>query len=194
MRAAQVEESPRQIAAVRDPDTHAGGNDGGGGTFRETPAWIGAETLAMELASHPEGLGQFAWAGAEGFWPLLLATPFHDGQPMGRFQRPDQDEAGATAFDQHIGHPMHAVIEIDISGACRMILDKLAGFRAEKGVTSGIVGHVVSFRLNDSPPATVPNQLSPKQLAGAGDRVGFKKSGGKRLDRVRHMPLFPQAG
>ena len=81
-------------------------------------ARISAEIDFMVSIRNVERLSQFARSGTKMAIIIGSASLFHQRNSAARFDRADQDQAIAwSTFYQHVQHPMHAVIEINVSRA-----------------------------------------------------------------------------
>lgn len=82
----------------------------------------------------------------------------HDAEASPRLQGTNQDQpAPRRAFHEHIEHPVHAVIHINVNGSRRVALDERAGARPGKGVAGLVVQCEIRLRLDHEPRAFSPN-------------------------------------
>lgn len=74
----------------------------------------------------------------------------HEAKPPPRLERANQDQAGpGPAFHEHIEHPVHTVIHINVNRPGRVSLDERAGARPGKGVASFVIQGEVRLCLDD---------------------------------------------
>lgn len=100
----------------------------------------------------------------------------HRVDPTARLERADEDEALArSAFHKHVQHPVHAVIEIDISRARFVAPNELARARPAEGVTGFVALDQIRFSLDHDARASSPDKLGSDQVPGALQRIEFKK-------------------
>src|SRR6516165_3623358 len=81
---------------------------------RKAVARIGAEIHLMISPADGKRLRQFARPGAKLANIVNPAAFLHQFDPPPRFKCTNQNEAVRVAFHQHVQHPMHAIVEIDV--------------------------------------------------------------------------------
>lgn len=97
---------------------------------------------------------------------------------FGQFESAEEDEALALGtFDQHVEEPVHAVIEIDVGGAGRMVLDEAAGGRAVEGMTGSVVLRIVGFGFDDAEGLALPDEPCADEGAGTEEGGLLKECG-----------------
>ena len=85
-------------------------------------------------------LRQFAGARAKTMDILDPAARSHEAESPPRLERPNQDEpAPGPAFHEHIEHPMHTVIHINVNRPGGVSLDERTGARSGKGVAGFVI-------------------------------------------------------
>src|SRR6187455_1331699 len=104
-----------------------------------------------------ERLGEFPRAGAKAPNIFNAAAFAHDRKATPRLKRPDEDDPiTRAAFDEHVEHPMHAVVEVNVSRARFIALNEGARARALESVTRFVALDQIGFRLNDNAAALFP--------------------------------------
>lgn len=101
---------------------------------------------------------------------FVSATFLHGAQSSARFDRSKENKTFLISFGQHIEHPVHSVVEVNVSRTGPVRGDKFPGRRAREGVACGIAGRGVGFALHDNPAASAPDQLASHQGARTFDR------------------------
>jgi len=137
---------------------------------------IGAEIDLVMALRNIESLGQFP--GTRTKPPEIFdSAPFpHQNQAAARLKRANQDEPiTRPAFDEHVQHPVHAIIEVDITGAGLVSPNELARARAAEGVAGFVALHQVSLRLDHDPGASSPHEFGPDEVLGALQGVDREK-------------------
>lgn len=137
---------------------------------------IGAQVdLVMPLRDR-ERLGQLARPGAEPPDVFHLSSLTHDLESPPRFDRADQDETIARpAFNEHVQHPVHAVIEIDVGRARLVALDEGARARPIERVTSLVPLHQIRLGLDHNARAFSPDEPAANQIFRALQRIDLEK-------------------
>ena len=111
---------------------------------------IGAKIDLVVTLGDIERLGESPGAGAKAPGVFDAAAPSHDRKATPRLERADEnDPVARSAFDKHIQHPVHPVVEINVSSAWFIELDERARAGARKGVTRFVALNQIGFRLND---------------------------------------------
>ncbi len=87
----------------------------------------------------------------------------HGHQTMPRLDGPQQDKTLLLPLGQHVEHPMHPVIQINISRSRLMPRDKLARRRTGKCMTRRITGRGIRFALDDHSATGAPDQFTTHQ-------------------------------
>lgn len=127
-----------------------------------------------------EGQSELAGAGAEFVEFFAVVALLHLRDAACGFECADEDEAVlGTAFDKEVEEPVHAVVEIDVGGAGKVLFDELAGAGAGGGVAGGISLHGVGFGFDDDAGAAVPDELHSDEIAGDGEDVAFEEITGQ---------------
>src|SRR6266513_1744317 len=88
----------------------------------------------------------------------------HQRDSASWLERTDENKTVFLSFHQNVQHPVNAVIEINVSRASVISLDKGACTRAHKAMTSFIADCVVRFRFDDYPGAGIPIELASDQI------------------------------
>jgi len=102
--------------------------------------------------------------------PGFVTAPFlHGAQSTPRFDCTDENKALLVTFGQHVEHPMHAVIEINVSRPGTMARDKFTGRRTREGMTRRITRRRISLALHHDPAARTPDQFTSHQRPRAFD-------------------------
>src|SRR5439155_1398318 len=109
----------------------------------------------------------------------------HQRDSTAWFERTNQNKAILFPFYQHIQHPVHSVIEIDISRARFVTFDERARGGPRKSVRRFIVERRISFHLDDNPYTFSPNQLCPVQVLQIAVNIDFHLE----LDITIHLNL-----
>ncbi len=159
----------------------------------EAMPWVGAQIHFMMTMGNVERLREFARPRAETFYVIQFSPFFHPFNSSLRFQSTNQNETVLLSFHEHIQHPVHPIIKINVGRAGLVSLDKGARARAHEGVTCLIIYRVVSFRLDEHTGAISPDQFRADQLPRANERIAFKKRCGN--DPTLHLrhPCEPAA-
>lgn len=106
----------------------------------------------------------------------------HDAETSARLERSNQNQpAPGAAFHEHIEHPVHAVVHVNVNCSGRASVDERAGARTGKGVASFVVQSEICLCLDYEARAFPPNQLDAHELACANERIALEK--GRRQDR-----------
>lgn len=128
------------------------------------------------MSGYVQRLGQFAWSGAKPDQILYLASLSHQFEPASRLEGADQYETvRRAAFDQHIQHPVNAVVKINIRGPGSIPLDKSARTRPGKGVGSLVIFCEIGFGFHDQTCTPSPDQGGSNQSGGADQRIASEK-------------------
>ena len=176
-RAVAQSKPPRKFLRPADSDTRIGYNlnrvvrPGAEAMLR-----VYAKIHLMVTFRDIERLGQFPRTGAKP--PNVFdSSPFaHEREPAPRLDRTDKNEPIArAALDEHIQHPVHAVVEIDVGGARLVPRHERARARPAESVTSFVAFHKIRLGLDNQPCAFSPNKLSADQVAGAVEWITLEK-------------------
>jgi hypothetical protein len=142
---------------------------------------IGAQIHFMVSVGNVESLCQFTWSGTKTFH-IVDPSPFlHSLDPGSRFQSTDQDEAVCLSFHEHIQHPVHPVVEIDIGCTGFVSVNKAARAWPRKSVGGFVINCRVRFNLNNNPGTIAPNQFRADELARTRERIALKKRATNKL-------------
>ena len=145
---------------ARNPDTRIGHNiETFDRALLEPMARIDTQIDFMITPSNVQCLGKFARARTEFVNIIYAAALLHERDSAPRFERTDQNETICLPFHEHIQHPVHAIVEIDIRCAWFVTFDERACARARKSVRGFIVNRRVSFNLDDNSCAFSPDKL-----------------------------------
>ncbi len=94
-------------------------------------------------------LRQLARAGAKAMDVLNSAARPHDAEASPRLERTNQDQSTpGRAFHEHIEHPVHAVIQINIDGPSDVPLNECAAARPGKGVAGFVIQREIGLCLD----------------------------------------------
>ena len=141
---------------------------------------IGAKIDLMMTPRNGERLRQFPWTGAEPPNIFDFSSQSHARKTAPRLDRPNENQSiPRPAFGEHIQHPVHAVVEIDVGRARLVSLDKRARARTLESVTGLVALDQVRFRLDHNTRAFSPNELRADQVLGALQRIALKESIGQ---------------
>ncbi len=111
---------------------------------------------------------------------FAVAALLHLRDAAGGLEGADEDEAVlGAAFDEEVEEPVHAVVEIDVGGAGRVLFDELAGAGAGGGVGGEIAFHGVCFGFDDDAGAAFPDELHADEIAGDGEDVALEEITGQ---------------
>src|SRR6266496_4142721 len=128
-----------------------------------------------------ECLREFSRSGAKLTEILDATTSLHQLHATPRFNRAEQDEAVRLPFHEHIQHPVHAIVKIDVGRAGFVPLDKAARAWPRKSVRGFVINCRVCFHLSDDPGAIAPDQFRADEFARAGERITLEKWAANRL-------------
>ena len=142
----------------------------------------------MVTSSDVEGAGKLARSRTEVADISDAAALLHHCDSTAWFKRPNQDKPIRFPFHEHIQHPMHAVVEIDVGSAGFVAFNKRARARSCKSVRGFIVNGCVGFNLDDNSCALFPNELRPDQFTGATERIAPKEFPTNHLSLHRTGP------
>lgn len=125
------------------------------------------QVLTVLCTCDAQRLRESCWAGAEEGVVLGAATLAHDGKALSRLQCAQQHKTvSVRRFHQHVGEPVHPVIQIDIGAACLVVSYELASGGSKVCVARLIAFFAVGFRFYYAPRALSPTQLTAQQIAG----------------------------
>jgi hypothetical protein len=146
---------------------------------------VGAQIDLVMLLCDRQRLRQLARSGAQ---PpnVLHPAPFpHKGKAAPRLDRANQNQAvSRPTFDEHIQHPVHAVVEIDIGGTRFIPLDKRTRAWPREGVARFVTVDEIRFDLDDFASTLSPNELGTDQIPGANKRVNLKERVGQHPCKI----------
>jgi hypothetical protein len=129
-----------------------------------------------------ESLRQFTGTRAKAMDVIDSAARSHDAEAPLRLERSNQNEpAPAAAFHEHIEHPVHAIVHVNVDCPGHVSLDERASARPGEGVGSFVVQAEIRFRLDHDAGASSPNQLGAHEFARTDERVALEK--GRRQNR-----------
>ncbi len=168
--------SPWIMRGARDADSRIGHNISR--RIRagdKAVARISAEIHLVISSGNGERLRQFARPGAKLVNVVNPAAFLHQFDPPPRFKCPNQNETIRVAFHQHVQHPMHAIVKIDVGRAGLVALDKAARAWSRKRVRGFIIDCRIRFYLDDYPGALAPNQFFPDEVARTRKRIAFEE-------------------
>ncbi len=143
----------------------------------EAMARIGAEIHLMISPADGKRLRQFAGPRAKLANIVNPAAFLHQFDPPPRFECTNQNETVRVAFHQHVQHPMHAIVKIDVRCARLVPLDKAARAGPRKRVRGFIIDFRIRFHLDDRPGTVAPNQFFPDKLARTRKRIASEERG-----------------
>jgi len=190
-RAPAQSESPRQMRRSADADAFVCHNIETRLSIRDkTVARIGAQIHLMMSSGDCEGLREFARTGAEPTDITYASASLHQFDAPSRFKRANQNKAVLTAFYEHVQHPMHAVIKIDVRRARFVALDKVARARSRKRVCGFVIDCRIRFHLDDYPGAFAPYQFSADKFARTRERVALEERSPNKLVHQPTPTLF----
>src|SRR5438552_15745135 len=107
---------------------------------------------------------------------IVNASAFlHQLDAAPRFQRTDQNETVRLAFHQHVQHPVHTVVEINVGSAGSVPLDETARAWARKSMRGFVSNCRVRFYFDDNPGAVAPDQFEADEFARTGEGITLKK-------------------
>lgn len=96
---------------------------------------------------------------------ICPAALFHQFNTAARFDCANQDQSIARpAFDQHVQHPMHPVVKINVSRARLVALYELARTRPAEGVGSLVLLGEIRFGFYNYSLAPPPHQRRPDEV------------------------------
>src|SRR6266481_7296192 len=119
----------------------------------------------MIPACDSERLCEFARARAKLTEVVDAAASLHQFDPPPWLERANQNKAVRLSLHQHVQHPVHAVVEIDVRRARFVALDEAARARARKRVRGFVIDCRIRLYLDHDPGAFVPNQFSADKFA-----------------------------
>jgi hypothetical protein len=92
---------------------------------------------------------QFTRPGAKAM-DVIDSTPCsHDAEASPRLERANQNQpTPGRAFHEHIEHPVHTVIHVNVDCPRRVSLDERAGARPCKGVASFVIQSEIGLCLD----------------------------------------------
>ena len=121
-------------------------------------------------------LRQFTRARTKTMDVLDPAPCPHKAEASPRLERANQDQATpGPAFHEHIEHPMHTVIHINVNRPGGVSFDERTGARSGKGVAGFVIQSEIGLCLDDGARACFPNQLGAHELARANERIPLEK-------------------
>ena len=142
----------------------------------ETVERVFAKIHFMVPIRDVQGLGQFTRAGAKAMDVSDFTASSHHGETAPRLERADQDKPASRAtFYEHIEHPMHPIIHVNVGRAGLVSLDKRARARPRERVTSFVMQGQICLGFHHNPRASPPDQLGAYKLARAKERIALEK-------------------
>ena len=139
---------------------------------------ISAEIDLMMALRDRERLSQFPRTGTKS--PNVFHSPArsHQFNSVARLQGSNQDDAIArTALDEHVQHPVYAIIEIDVGGAGPVEPNEFTRARATESVTSLIAFNHVRLALDHDSTASSPHQFRSNQVSRTCKRIDLEENG-----------------
>jgi len=122
-------------------------------------SWIPAQVHFVMPRVDVERLGQLSGTGTQSRHIIDPASRSHQINPAFWLERANQNQAVTrTAFNEHVEHPVHAVVKINVAGAAFVALDEAARTWAAEGVTGFVALHQIRFGFNDDAGASAPHQ------------------------------------
>src|SRR3954451_16856086 len=134
----------------------------------------------MIASGNSKSLCEFGRTGTKLTKVLNAATSLHQFNPLPWFKCANQNKAIGVAFDEHVQHPVNAVIEIDVRRACFVSLDKTARTRSGEGVRRFVIDCRVRFHLDDDPRAFAPNQFGADEFPRTDQRIALEERRAKK--------------
>lgn len=152
------EESPGQLLGARDTDpaicedtslrtVFAGNGSEKPAAFRFVIDEIDSVMVSGDAQCHAE----FSRAGTQIGESIPPSSLPHDVAAVNGLQGSQQNEAAMAIqriLHQHVGQPIHSIVQIHIGGPGGMLLDKASGAGAEKGVAGFVSDLRIGFGLH----------------------------------------------
>jgi hypothetical protein len=134
------------------------------GARQETTPRIRTEIDFVMMAGDVQRLGQLPRSGTELLQFRDSAPSSHYRDAPRRFDRSKQNETiRATAFDQHVQHPMNAVVKINVGGTGMISSYERARARTRECVGCLVILGKISFGFDNDPGTTTPDQRATDQ-------------------------------
>ncbi len=137
---------------------------------QKTPSPRNAEVRTVVPSGHSQRVGQASRTSSEGTAGLPATSTLHGRQSPSWLNGADQDKAFLLALGQHIEHPMHPVVEINIRRAGAVSPHEFPGRWTGEGVTGRITDRRIGLALDHHPAARTPDQFATDQHSRALDR------------------------
>ena len=160
-----TEEAPWKFPSPLDSDPQAGLD--WHTPWRAVAARLGGLTQIspVVLPGNPEGLGEFSGTRTQLTQGGAVASGLHGVDASEGLEGPQEHESVAGgSLDEDIQHPVHPVVEVDVSHAGRMGLDKLPDRRAKGRMASRVAIRSIGFRFDHSPRTGTPDQRATHQF------------------------------
>jgi hypothetical protein len=176
-RASAQREPPRMMRRSADSDPRIGHNiDNRRFARREAMARIFAEIELVMSIRYVERAGQLARTGTKIAEIIGPASLFHKRNAATRLDRTDQDQTIARpAFHEHVQHPVHPVIEINVGRARFVALHELTRAGSAEGVAGLVVLGEIRFGLDYDSFASSPHQRRADEVRCAIERIALEK-------------------
>jgi hypothetical protein len=100
----------------------------------------------------------------------------HDAEAPPRLERANQNQpTPGRAFHEHVEHPVHTVIHVNVDCPRRVSIDERAGARPRKGVGRFVVQCEIGLCLDDDARTFSPKQLGAHELACTDEGIALEK-------------------
>ena len=153
-------ETPMQVSRARDANTLVGNNvDNRASVVSEAMPRVGAEIHFMVAIRNIERLCKLAWPRTEMFYVIDLPAFSHLLDSSSRLHSANQYKSVCIPLHEHIQHPVHPVIQINVGGACLASRDEGARAWTHKRVTRLVIYGVIGFGLDNDTGAIAPDQI-----------------------------------
>jgi hypothetical protein len=158
---------------------------------REAISRIAAQIDLVIPIRYVERLRQFTRSGTEIAHILCSASLLHQRNSQARLDRADQDQSVAgSGFYQHVQHPMHSVVKINVGRARFVAFHKLARTRSAKCVRCLVVLGQIRFALDDNSFAPSPYEGRANQIRRTDQRIPLEKFSSDQLPRLTNRRLI----
>src|ERR1044071_1875741 len=104
-----------------------------------------------------QGLGQFARSGAKAVDLIDPTACSHDVEATPRLECSNQNQPTPGALHEHIEHPVHTVIHVNVNCARHVSLHELTCAWPCKGVASFVIQSEIRLCLDYNPGTFSPN-------------------------------------
>ena len=132
----------------------------------------------MVMRTNAKGRTELTGAGTEVALFLLFASAFHQADAINRLEGAKQDESFVPCCRinaEHVGEPVHAVVEINVGGAGRVLGGEFPRRWPVKEMAGLIAMFVIGLRLDDDAGGLSVNQFAADQLTSADQGVSFEE-------------------